>query len=301
MVTFSLYQCKMKLQDINNTSNSKKTKKTRNNANRKLTVKAVSTLLNEIQKHFFKEVKANHLIEYWVHKVLTMLWTHGPLYTIKRLKNIRLLTTRYISGSPILTNDFNIATNKKGIPKILGPLQGLLPQNIENLSDLELNELRFLLTLLNISRIIRGGHSTDPNFDSIISPTPFKITDELKKDIRQAMIQLGLLNIDETSKLKIPKFTNYHGTTKAGPNGQALIGAVEDAFLLKQEYPQLLQDYTVLGGSLEIHDNIDYITSNIDRSMYNNLMEIKPRNTLRRISLINDPEAKVRPVAIFDY
>jgi len=50
-----------------------------------------------------------------------------------------------------------------------------------------------------------------------------------------------------------PEWKNFHWSTKAGPNGQAMFGAMDDLVLLQRK-PLLLQAISQLGGK----DNLGY-------------------------------------------
>jgi hypothetical protein len=104
-----------------------------------------------------------------------MITQIGVYQSIQRLKQIRLLVTRYMCGDPMLTNPFNIRTDKKGIPSILRSLKSYVDSQ-------DPKDTRFLLTLLMFSRCISGGHQPI-DLDPITKPTAFKLTEDLKRDI----------------------------------------------------------------------------------------------------------------------
>jgi hypothetical protein len=100
---------------------------------------------------------------YWVDVVEKLVYNHGPHGAIIKLKAIRLHVTRYLCGDPLLTNSVNVRVDKSGIPSILGPLKVLVTSQ-------DPGKLRFLMTLLILSRAIKGGHK-DPDFSPLIQPS----------------------------------------------------------------------------------------------------------------------------------
>lgn len=60
-------------------------------------------------------------------------WCHseGRATAVKRLKAVRLHVTRYLSGHPLFEPTFpGMALNKKGLPRLLGPIQSLIEGDI---------------------------------------------------------------------------------------------------------------------------------------------------------------------------
>jgi len=202
----------------------------------------VIKLLNSINKNILNVKDRDYLITYWCNKIDMMIKNHGVYYTIIRLKHIRLLTTKFLSGQPMFTNNYNIATNKHGLPRELGPLQELA------LSKSHI-EIRLLMTLLILSRIIKGGHR-DPDLSSIVNPSPFiGMDNNLRKEISLSLKSLGIKDtIDDSNLLSKPKYEDFHPTTKSGPNGQALLTSINDAHGI-YEHKELKDSLCELSGS----------------------------------------------------
>jgi len=72
------------------------------------------------------------------------------------------MVTKSICGEPIIINNFGIRANKEGIPHDLGPLKLLLING-------DKSSLRLLLTLLKVSRTIKG--ISKPDLKSITDPS----------------------------------------------------------------------------------------------------------------------------------
>jgi hypothetical protein len=220
------------------------------------------------------------LARYWITSINKQVTCQGPLQTIKLLKAIRLHCTRYMAGEPLLQPSIPcLGLNKKGIPKLIGPLQILL--------DGDVWDKRFLMTLLLLSRVIRGHGK----------PVYSSITDEGQK-IDESL----LMEFKDAAKSTLvpfnPEWKSPHLTTKKGPNGPALIGSILD---LKNLTTKQVENIYLLGGE-ELKTYMESLSGWVSFPKYQELFPTtKDRNITRRLSLILDPEAKVRVIAILDY
>lgn len=179
-------------------------------------------------------------LAYWEETVKRWISTQGNLNTMKRIKAIRLHTTRYLCGHPLITSAHpGIGLNSKGLPKSLGPLLELVHGDYI--------DKRFLLTLLGVSRTIscRGAVSTQ----DITSPG-VTIPSDVFQDLSKTLTILGW-------KLERPEWSSYHFSLKAGPNGQAMMGAIHDAHHLSSDDKE---DLRILGSSDQLIENISVLT-----------------------------------------
>jgi len=113
-------------------------------------------------------------ITYWMATVQRLIDTQGIDKVISDIKYIRLITTRYLCGQPIFIPDRIIGINKLGLPKLLGPLQSLAQST-------NINDHRFLLTMLSISRALPGSQYLPPLSDITTESTMKQSTyDEVK-------------------------------------------------------------------------------------------------------------------------
>lgn len=221
-------------------------------------------------------------VTHWETTINRWLSTQGNLNTVKRVKGIRLHVTRYLCGQPLLISAHpGIGLNKQGLPKSLGPILPLI-------TDGDLWDKRFVLTMLSISRAIpcRGTVSTQ----DITSPGVV-IPSEVINHIKDTLSRLRW-------KIDRPEWSSYHFSTKAGPNGQAMVGAVYDAFHLSETD---LENLRILGNSDQLIENIRTITSSVSLDKWSDKFPWKDRGLLRKLSVVSDPEAKERVIAIFDY
>jgi len=108
----------------------------------------IEIILRWISNYWFPSIPEStrlELITYWIKIIHVWVIKNGPKVTIKRIKLIRLITTRYICGQPLLVNDQMVGVTPDGFAKSFLPFRGLIDSgNPEG--------LRFALTCLGISR-----------------------------------------------------------------------------------------------------------------------------------------------------
>jgi hypothetical protein len=154
---------------------------------------------------------------------------------------------------------------------------------------------RLLLTILNGSKVV-NGRRPPVDFSSITEPG---IVD--KTIYPEILVTLDLLGWRVQTE-----GCEFLLSTKSGPAGQALMGSISDYLAIKNRFPNLESSLRTFGGDSfsKLFDNLDWLTR--CASWFNWYMsQYKIRhwkiNPLRKISIVHDPEAKERPVAIFDY
>jgi len=148
--------------------------------------------------------------------VFKLLKKNGTLFTVKYIKTCRLLITRYMCGRPLHKNDNFIGT-KGGFPiKFL-----FLKKYIDRA---EVEQIKFALTLLNISRTI-----TPKNGEDI--PLDFKsITDPPKKSFKTIPGKfISEFNKEFNLKLVPHTFTigDFFINLKMGPHGPSILSITE--------------------------------------------------------------------------
>lgn len=128
------------------------------------------------------------------------------------------------------------------------------------------------------------------SLSDIESPSSGVITPELKEDIKRVINSLGIT-------LDRPQWTNSHLSTKSGPVAQAMVGAIPDAHHLPEP---LVSQLEVLGGPL-LSKRISEVQQGTNLKSWCDHFQIKDKSVIRKLSVIHDPEAKERVIAIFDY
>jgi hypothetical protein len=211
---------------------------------------------------------------------------HNISGAIKYMKNIRLITTRYIVGNPLLTNNLGISTID-GWPKKLSHLKERIDNNegisyvltllIFNRSlDLNKYEMKKKLRNLDYSSI------TNPQTSNYTIPTGF-----IKKFVKDYNLTIS----EESMKFTLK---DIYLSVKGGPQGKASNTALCDFNNYNYYLLQNLYNLTSLEG-------IEYLSKSFTY-WFNNSSNFKPKhNNLGKISIIKDPEGKIRIIAIVDY
>lgn len=215
-------------------------------------------------------------------KVLKWEATRGNLTTVKRIKLIRLHTTRFLCGQPLLqSNAEGVKISKDGLPADLGPL---LPFLRDHPSD---STLRLVNTLLSVSRVIEARGT--PDYSTVTAAGP-EISGAVCAELGEVITDLNL-------KLERPQWSSCHLSTKAGPNAQAMVGSMVDLHHLPDE---LVSALGVVGGP-SLLERINLLRKNYNLAPWIEKFSIKDKSLIRKLSIIHDREAKERIIAIFDY
>jgi len=246
---------------------------------------------------------AGPITEWWLIKVKLWYSTRGFLWTIAHIKSIRLHYTRFISGHPLHKPNGTFAVGPDGLPTDENLLNSLLETN---------RGKSLLLTLLSISRCLPTHKK--PDLSSIIDPWNGKIPDGIEEFIPQ------FINDNNLSEYK-SNFTllDLVNSVKSGPLGSATLTSIlqtkECLYRIKEELVQLTggypEDLVILGRKVPVIPNIlkplekwAHIAHNYQSVL---TKELAPSNkgfmvtSLRKLSLIFDPEGKCRIICIFDY
>lgn len=205
------------------------------------------------------------------------------------MKESRLFVTRFLCGHPLNDSDILKINEKSGLPTWLLPYQ-------EDLISKDKDFLRMMLTTLSISRSF--NLKAEPDTSSITDKSD-QYTDTItNSELRRAAKELSF-------RPWVPRFSEFHSTTKSGPNGQALLSALTDLTLLPLSLRESI--YTIAGEKLK--SKMDNITNfefpfkegNVIDWFYSNWKNTKATTGLRKLSYFADKEGKTRIIAILDY
>lgn len=215
--------------------------------------------------------------------------TRGPVEGIKYSKSLRLALIHYLLGSGQRVE--GIAYTSNGVPK---PVSKLLSKDGSN-------SPRFLAVLLTILTISRGIFlQSNPDIETITAPGKSGDVTYLFPYIVKFWRALGFRQLHN-----IPKgimWSKFHYTSKNGPNGQALWTSIYDLIILRDCYPELLQDIFFVGG-----ERLKKVMSSIIATLDLLPSWMKPGKKKGHSSLIRklvdfpDKEGKTRIIAILDY
>jgi hypothetical protein len=209
----------------------------------------------------------------------------GSLKAIAWLKDLRTAIYAFLGNYPVSLH--LLSRYRDGFPRAFGPEIAKL------IRDGDIPAIRFLLTLLQISRYVEG--QKDPDYSPITEPCI--ATTEVREDFgRLCKAALSQLNVSSRPR---PKWTKPHFTSKSSPSGPAMWSLEHD---LEQFPNELIKDIGTVGGHtlwgymvrLKSHKYLDFIKIKKDP---------KPEKfgRLRSLGLVEDTEGKTRVIAMADY
>lgn len=120
-------------------------------------------LTNRLTRLLFN-IEDKSALKLFTKKVISLLKNNGTLFTVKYMKQVKLHITRYMVGKPLLSN-------KVGVSLVGGfPLHFLFLRPYIDRG--QLGGIKFVLTLLNISRSIRPkkGEVIPVDLSTIVLP-----------------------------------------------------------------------------------------------------------------------------------
>jgi hypothetical protein len=240
------------------------------------------SLINKYILCFDKRISHNQL-EVFTQEMKKRCKNRGSLDTISWIKDLRVSIYNYLGGykSPI----WNLKVTKDGIPVILtAEVRSLLRKG-------DIRTIRFVLTLFQASRFLKGQKS--PDFTPITDTSSSKvcIQNEYSKMIHVSMKELNL------SSRPIPVWKGPHFTSKGSPSGPAMLSIENDLSNLSDG---MISSIGMLGGEI-LESYIDRLRAN--PNIIQPTKEPKPerKSRLRSHGLVEDTEGKTRIVAMADY
>jgi len=231
----------------------------------------------------YDEINSNLVCEAFTSKVQQRCKTRGTIDTIKWIKDLRVCIYAYLGKYKVAIR--HLSTTKDGIPTVF-PLEIR-----QRLREGDIKTIRFLLTLLQVSRFLEG--QKDPDFSPITDPATYlkEIHHEFSSKCARAITELGLKPIGR------PKWKVPHFTSKGSPSGPAMLSAKHDLEHLPES---LINSIRIVGGDA-LHD---YMTAlKLKPETFKQFRDPKPAKVgrLRSHGLVEDTEAKTRVIAMADY
>lgn len=238
--------------------------------------------------------------------VFTLLKKNGTSFTVKYLKQSRLLITRYLCGRPIHVNEHFIST-RKGFPKKFLFLKKLIDsKKVEN--------IRLCLTLMNLSKAIEPRKTDNIPIDlsTITKAGPEKFYTIPSWFVKRFINQFGLQFSRHT-------FTYYdqYLSLKAGPHGPTSITIAETVkFLTDQqlEWMSTLSSKDYIDGTVrDMRECVEEFKPTVPGSYESVLGEdgktypkytsckFSEHNCTGKLAIVHDAELKERVIAISDY
>jgi len=277
----------------------------------------------------------------WLNQVEVLIRNHGPIWTIRYIKMLRMIVFAKLSGQPLKAVDMIVGIDRRNfLPKSISYLHNLIESG-------EKSNIRYVLTLLSVSRAIPGW--VDPDLSTISNKgNPSQV---LIKDIID-FIPIFCKNYGYKFRytLSYQLQTDYlKFSNKAGPIGRAAKEALMDLVHMPPILRKVLAS-TNIGPLMQRYEkefskarvtkffmvqkywkwftapftgNTGLLAASLNNISQNKRLEnlldpllspfsgdfsqewvngrLQYSYFLRRLSIVKDPEAKSRIIAIFDF
>jgi hypothetical protein len=245
-------------------------------------------IINEITRLVFPSAFSRKSIKIVIKLLYSLIKNNGTLHCVKTWKTMRLHITRYMCGKPLKVSPMLIGLTRDGFPKKLIFLKELIDSG--NIQD-----CKFALTILGISRTIKPSSKEDIKVDYTSINKPY--------ETKGMTIPIGFIRKfvnDFNLTIDKPKTTtdDIYLSLKSGPNGHATLSAGKS--LLGHSYPQLQRLFNLAPGLMDfICNSYTYFWDNSDK--FSKFFNKNKDKLTGRISVVKDPECKMRVIAIVDY
>lgn len=228
------------------------------------------------------------------------LWTRtkGTHWVINHLLEVKKLYKRHLAGDPLLTSTKIIGIRKDGLPKGFPILNSIWTQGV---SKNNREKISFVFTVLSLGRALKGWG--EPDLSSITNPPKYNLEPFYLEWDRAARRWLSEDNyrLSQTRPSIEVSTEDLYYSVKAGPNGPATWTATLDAQGLVKRSPKLLEVLEKgspwLGQLARGHGAITDKVNNFFRST----RKTGPSDLTRKLSMVKDPDGKLRIIAILDY
>jgi len=262
---------------------------------------------------WFRRIPSSQLIaSTWINQVEAWELANGPIYTIKQIKMIRQLIVSYLSDKPQIEVKQIIGINRSnGLPKSITYLHKLIEMRDPKV-------LRFVFTLLSISRAIPGWNN--PDLSTITKPSnPNK---ELILELENYMNSFLAQNNWISNNLLYFDKKELLFSSKAGPNGSATRTSLFDLVNLPESLKEILKAtnigqlvsryesllspdrvkfYHAVQQNWRKYNQIRSTDKSVSPSWFDQFRSNPIKGFSRKLSIVQDPEAKSRIIAIFDF
>ncbi|UFJ44694.1 RNA-dependent RNA polymerase [Sclerotinia sclerotiorum mitovirus 1] len=227
----------------------------------------------------------------YIGQVKSMRKQSGLPFTIKYMKTVRLLITRYISGTPLRSSSSQVALTD-GFPTKFLYLKELIDSG-------DPKELRFVFTLMGFTRTIRPTvkekNQLVVDYNSISSPYKGKIG----YTIRDEFITDFIKKYNLSFSIKWDNSLQYV-SNKSSPMGKASLTGPFALFHMGHWNLTMLDHFQSLIGEGSFKVFIGEFLEVVFKSHRAFITGIST-NGIGKISIVEDPELKMRPIAMVDY
>lgn len=248
-------------------------------------------------KLLLKSISPNHytLGTRYIREVESMRRASGLVFTIAYYKAVKLHITRYISGSKLKTNSSFVSLTKDSFPTRVLYLKELCDSK-------NLNNLRFVFTLLVYTRSIiptkEEIEKVKPSYNSITDPYKGRKGNIIPDYIIDEFVTK--YNLVQRSKFTFDSDDHYL-SNKSSPFGKSTLTGPFGLFSSIFTYQKLLEIFLKVMGER----NYMSLIGNYIKLLYKDHKLMHPgkvnQGQFGKISIVKDPELKLRPIAMLDY
>nr|UPW42131.1 MAG: putative RNA dependent RNA polymerase [Xinjiang farmland mitovirus 5] len=219
--------------------------------------------------------------------VISLLKNNGTLFTVKYMKQVKLHITRYMVGKPLMSNSVGVSL-VGGFPRRFLFLKRYIDRR-------KLSGIKFVLTLLNISRSIRPKRGEDIPVDLSTILLPSKGTGYT---IPASFIKEFCSHYDLHQSKPSYSTSDLVISLKAGPSGPSITTALYSFSLYSEEYMKIVRFF--------VGERLYAFLFNVRRyaELYKYSLPTKDMSQtahIGRLSIVKDPDCKMRVIAILDY
>jgi len=225
------------------------------------------------------------LVKRFLYDVNKMLIDNGLPFTIKYMKAVKLSITRYMSGKPLSINT-SLVSITEGFPTKFLYLKPLTSSN---------DGKRLLLSLLSYTRALKASKKDEPK------PNYQSITDPYKgKEYTIPNWYIDKFILDFKLKSKLPDYDNdcHYISNKSSPFGNATLSGLYGLFYMVQMTPKIIETL------LRFLPSKDYLLKDVIQHVLEDNRSFKYIKTPKapgKLSIVKDPELKMRVIAMVDY
>jgi len=218
-------------------------------------------------------------------RVISLLKNNGTIFTVKYMKQVKLHITRYMVGKPLLSNTCGVSL-VNGFPKHFLFLKSYIDSR-------KLGKIKFVLTLLNISRSIRPKRSESVPVDfSTILATSKGTGYTIPASFIRSFVKFYRLHQSGPSY----DLRDFTLSMKSGPSGPSIATALYSYSLYSEYFMELvkiLSGKTLFPFLASVHRYTKFY--------FKYLPNGRGSKFLGRLAIVKDPDCKMRIIAILDY
>jgi hypothetical protein len=233
-----------------------------------------------------------------------MLKCNGSLWTIAYMKQVRLHITRYMVGKPLMVNDKRVSLIR-GFPTRFMFLRKYIDSG-------RLSEIKFILTLLNVSKCItpKKGEEWPVDYSTITNPYKGKVYTIPKWFIQKWLKDRGL-------RAYTPHYSldDFYVSMKSSPTGPALMSLwtaiIHCSYGTLQTFLNIMNCKSHFKSSYWCYSvNLNDLFNKFYTWAFNNYSDL-PKDLNRdrglkslrigKLAIVDAPEGKKRVIATVDY